>query len=83
MFSSFGVKPPDSGFHLILRVASRLLHPHSTDGNTSRLMVRQFSTARDTDRFTELHGEEKREEVDRGDQEGKRESEKGSDQSSQ
>ena len=38
VFSGFGFKPPASGFHLILTVASRLLHPYSTDGKTSRLM---------------------------------------------
>ena len=35
-------------FSLSLRVASRLLHPYSTDDKTSKLMVKQFSTARDT-----------------------------------
>ena len=34
--------------------------------------MKQFSTVRDTQRFTELHGEEKGEEGDRGDQEEKR-----------
>ena len=59
-------------FSLILIVASRLLHPYSTDDKTSRLMVKRFSTVRDTQRSSELHGEEKREEGDRGDQEEKR-----------
>lgn len=55
-------------FSLILTVASRLLHPYSTDDKTSRLVVKQFSTVKDTpERFTELHGEEKREEGVRGD----------------
>ena len=35
-------------FSLILTVASRLLHSYSTDDKTSKLMVKQFSTARDT-----------------------------------
>ena len=35
-------------FSLILPVASRLLHPYSTDNKTSRLMVKRFSTVRDT-----------------------------------
>ena len=35
-------------FSLILTVASRLLHPYSTDGKTSRLMEERFSTVRDT-----------------------------------
>ena len=67
MFSSFGVKPLASDFYSFT-VASRLLHPYSTDDKTSRLVVKQFSTVKDTpERFTELHGEEKREE---GDEEG-------------
>ena len=47
-------------FSLMLTVASRLLHPYSTDNKTSRLMVKRFSTVKDTQRFTKLHGEEKR-----------------------
>ena len=34
-------------FSLILTVASRLLHPYSTDDKTSRLMDKRFSTKRD------------------------------------
>ena len=34
-------------FSLILTVASRLLHPYSTDDEASRLMVKRFSTVRD------------------------------------
>ena len=37
-------------FSLILTIASRLLHPYSTDDKTSRFMVKQFSTVRDTQR---------------------------------
>jgi len=59
-------------FSLILTVASRLLHPYSTYDKTSRLMVKRFSSEGHPERFTELHGEEKREEGDRGDQEEKR-----------
>ena len=69
-------------FSLILTVASRLLHPYCTDDKASRLMVQRFSTLKDTQRFTELHGEEKREERDRGEQEKKRGSQKERDQSS-
>ena len=54
-------------FSLILTVASRLLHLYSTVDKTSRLKMKSFSTVRDTERFTELHGEEKREEGVRGD----------------
>ena len=48
MFSGFGLKPSASGFHLILTVASRLLHLYSIDYKTSRLMMKSFSTVRDT-----------------------------------
>ena len=65
-------------FSLILTVASRHLHTYSTNDKTSRLMVKRFSTVRNTQRFTELHGEEKREVGDRGDQ-----NQKGREQSSQ
>ena len=34
----------------MLIVASRLLHPYSTNDKTSRLMVKRFSTVRDTQR---------------------------------
>ena len=46
-------------------------------------MVNRFSTVRDTWRGTELHGEEKREEGDRGDQEEKKWNQKGREQASQ
>ena len=52
---------------LIFTVASRLLHPYSTIDKTSRLKMKSFSPVKDTERFTGLHGEEKREEGDRGD----------------
>ena len=41
--------------NLILTVASRLLHPYSTDDKTSRLMVKRFSTVRDTQRSSQSH----------------------------
>ena len=67
-----------------LTVASRFLHLYSIDVKTSRLVVKQFSTVKDTpERFTELHGEKKREEGNRGDQEEKRGSQKVREQSSQ
>ena len=37
-------------FSLILTVASRLLHLYSTDDKTSKLMMKSFSTVRDTRR---------------------------------
>ena len=42
-------------FSLILTVASRRLHLYSTDGKTSRLMMRSFSTVRDTRRGTQSY----------------------------
>ena len=39
--------------------------------------MKRFSAVKDTQRFTELHREEKREEGDRGDQEEKRVNQKG------
>ena len=71
MFSGFGFKPPVFGFQSYLAVVSRLLHPYSTDDKISRLMVKRFSTVRDTQRGS-LSYMEKREEGDRGDQEEKR-----------
>ena len=59
-----------------------VLHPYSTDDKASRLMVKQFSTPRDTKRDSQSYIE-KREEGDRDDQEKKRGSQKGRDQSSQ
>ena len=53
-------------FSLIFTVVSRLLL-YSTIDKTSRLEMKSFSTVRDTQRFTELHGEKKREEGVRGD----------------
>ena len=70
-------------FSLVLTVASRLLHPYSTDDRTSRLMVKILHSEGHPERFTELHGEEKREEGDRGNQEEKRGSQKGREQYSQ
>ena len=70
-------------FSLVLTVASRLLHPYSTDDRTSRLMVKILHSEGHPERFTELHGEERREEGDRGDQEEKRRNKKGREQCSQ
>ena len=48
MFSSFG--DILLAFSPSLTVASRLLHPYSTDDKLSMFMVKQFSTARNTQR---------------------------------
>ena len=54
-------------FSLIFTVISRLLLLYSTVDKTSRLKMKSFSTVRDTQRGSQLHGEEKREEGVRGD----------------
>ena len=51
IFLSFGVKPPPLAF----TAASRLLHPSNTDDKTPRLMVKQFSTVRDTQRGSQSY----------------------------
>ena len=68
-------------FSLILVVASRLLHPYSTDDKTSRLMVKRFSTVRDTQRGSQSYMKKRRgrreREVTRrrrGDQQGREQS---------
>ena len=70
-------------FSLILTIASRLLHRYSTDDITPRLMMKFLHSEGQPERYTELHGEEKREEGDRGDQEEKRGNQKGREQASQ
>ena len=47
-------------FSLILTVASRLLHPYSTDDKTSRLMVKRFCTVRGTQRGSQSYIEKRR-----------------------
>ena len=42
-------------FNLILTVASGVLHPYNTDDKTSRLMVKSFSTLRDTQRGSQSY----------------------------
>ena len=60
VFSSLGFKPPPLAFWPILTVASRLLHPYSIDDKTSRLMVKRFSTVRDTQRGSQSYMEKRR-----------------------
>ena len=55
-------------FSLIFTVVSRLLLLYSTVDKTSRLMVKIRHSEGYPESFTELHGEEKREEGDRGDE---------------
>ena len=47
-------------FSLILTVALRLLHPYHTDGKTFRLMVKRFSTVRETQRGSQSYMEKRR-----------------------
>ena len=47
-------------FSLILTVASRLLHPYNTNDKISRLMVKRFSTVRDTQRGSQSYMEKRR-----------------------
>ena len=47
-------------FSLILTITSRLLHPYSTNGKTSRLMVKRFSTVRDIQRGSQSYMEKRR-----------------------
>ena len=47
-------------FGLILPVASRLLQLYSTDNKTSRLMVKRFSTVRDTQRGSQSYMKKRR-----------------------
>ena len=58
--SSFGLSLLPLAFSLILTVASRLLHPYSTDDKTSRLMVKRFSTVRDTQRGSRSYTEKRK-----------------------
>ena len=55
VFSGLGLCLLPLDFSLILPVASRLLHLYSTDDKTSRLMVKRFSTVRDTQRGSQSY----------------------------
>ena len=66
VFSGFGLKPPASSFQSYfysnLKTSPSIQHCYET----SRLKMKSFSTVRDTQRGSQLHGEEKREEGVRG-----------------
>ena len=47
-------------FSLILTIASRLLHPYSTEDKTPKLMAKQLSTARKTQRDSWSYIEKRR-----------------------
>ena len=57
VFSSFGFKPPASGFQ---SYSYSSLHPYGTNDKTSRLMEKRFSTMRDTQRGLQSYMEERR-----------------------
>ena len=83
MLQSSAVESPVSGFSSQpLTVESRLLRQHSTEDQMPRLMVKQLSRARNTQGDSQSYIV-KRKEGDRGDQEEKRENQKGIEQSSQ
>ena len=48
-------------FCFIFTVASRLLHPYSTDDKIPKLMVKRVSTVRDTQRGSQSYMEKRRE----------------------
>ena len=63
MFSGFGLKAPASGFQSYFYSSLKT----SPIVKTSRLKMKCFSTVRDAQIDSQLHGEEKREEGVRGD----------------
>ena len=70
-------------FSFIFIVASRLLLLYSTIDKTSRLKMKFLHSEGHPQRFTELHGEEKREEGVRGDPHEMRGNQKRREQASQ
>ena len=60
MFSSFGVKPPASGFQSYSYSSLKTSPSICRDDKTSRLMVKQFSTASDTQKGSQSYMENKR-----------------------
>ena len=55
LFSGFGLKSPASDFQSYSSVASRLLPLYCTDNETSRLMVKRYSTVRDTQKGSQSY----------------------------
>ena len=56
----FELSLPPLVFHLILIVASRILHLYNTNDKTSRLMRKSFSTVRDTQRGSQSYMEKRK-----------------------
>ena len=59
-FKVLGLSLLPLAFSLILTVVLRILHPYSTDDKASRLMVKRFSTVRDTQRGSQSYMEKRR-----------------------
>ena len=60
VFSVLGLSVLPLDFSFILLVVSRLLQLYSTDNKTSRLMVKRFSTVRDTQRGSQSYMKKRR-----------------------
>ena len=60
VFSGLGLRLLPLAFSLILPVVSRLLQLYSTENKTSRLMVKRFSTIRDTQRGSQSYMKKRR-----------------------
>ena len=60
MFSSFGVKPPASGFQSYSYSSLKTSPSICRDDKTSRLMVKQFSTASDTQKGSQSYMEKRK-----------------------
>ena len=60
VFSGFGLKPPVSGFRSYSYSSLKILHLYSTNDKTSRLMMKSFSTVRDTQRGSQSYMEKRR-----------------------
>ena len=58
VISSFVFRPSSSGFQSYFEI--RLLRPYSTDSKTYRLMVKRFSTVRDTQRGSQSYMRKRR-----------------------
>ena len=60
VFSGFGLNLLPLDFSFILPVVSRLLQLYSTDNKTSRLLVKRFSTMRDSQRGSQSYMNKRR-----------------------
>ena len=60
VFSGFGLKSLASDFQSYLPVSSRLLQLYSMDDKTSRLMMKRFSTVRDSQRGSQSYMKKRR-----------------------